>query len=73
MNDNADWDFLCKQRMRLDHHWKEGRFQTFHLPDRDHTREGHSSAIYLIHICGNYLVSGGLDKFVRIWDLESDV
>ena len=57
--------------------WKEvfpnmrsGKFSNFQLPHPDHPTEGHTDDVYAVQICGKFLVSGSLDKTVRVWNLE---
>lgn len=64
-----DWYDLYKRRTQLRQRWKEGRPRSFRLPDRDHMGEGHSGDVYAVQIIGRFLISGSMDKTIRVWDL----
>lgn len=66
-----NWQYLYKQRRKLESNWNAGRFVNFQLPHRDFTWEGHRECIYTIQYSGNYLVSGSRDRTLRIWDLKT--
>ncbi|KAK0257436.1 hypothetical protein LTR35_018228, partial [Friedmanniomyces endolithicus] len=51
--------------------WKDGSARSFRLPDRGHLDEGHSEDVYAVQINGRYLVSGSMDRTVRVWDLPA--
>ncbi|KAI9844124.1 MAG: hypothetical protein M1838_002320 [Thelocarpon superellum] len=65
------WQYLYKQRRRLEDNWSAGRFVNFRLPHPDHEDEGHVECVYTIQYCGKYLVSGSRDKSLRIWNLDT--
>ena len=68
---NINWHSFYQSRSRLDDNWRRGRFVTFQLPHRDHLFEGHENTVIAIQIYGDYLVSGGLDRTIRIWHLRT--
>ena len=41
------------------------------MPQANHASEGHEKDIYALQLWGRYLISGGLDKTIRIWDLDT--
>ena len=65
-----DWKELLKQGTRMNQNWSSGNFTNFQLPHPDHLYEGHRDDVYAVQICGNFLVSGSLDRTVRVWDVE---
>ena len=67
----VDWKVLFKQSTRLNQHWSCGKFTNFQLPHPDHLYEAHTDGVYAVQICGKFLVSGSLDRTVRVWDLET--
>lgn len=72
---NADpkinWQYLYKQKRRLEENWDSGRFANFQLPHPNHASESHTECVYTIQYSGKYLVSGSRDKTVRVWDLDT--
>lgn len=66
-----NWQFLYKQKKRLEDNWNAGRFANFQLPHPSHPQEAHTECVYTIQYSGKYLVSGSRDKTVRIWDLNT--
>jgi WD40 repeat protein len=67
----VDWRDLFWQRTRLEANWETGRFVKFQLPHPEHADEGHMSEVYAIQLSRRYLVSGGRDKTIRIWNLDT--
>ena len=65
-----DWYDMYKQRTRLRANWRAGRFVALPLPALAHQEEGHSDHIYAIRISGPHLLSGSVDKTIRVWDLS---
>jgi F-box and WD-40 domain protein 1/11 len=66
-----NWQYLYKQKRRLEENWNLGRFSNFQLPHPDHLYERHTECVYTIQYSGKYLVSGSRDKSVRIWNLDT--
>lgn len=66
-----NWQYLYKQKRRLEENWDSGRFANFQLPHPNHASEAHTECVYTIQYSGKYLVSGSRDKTVRIWDLDT--
>jgi F-box and WD-40 domain protein 1/11 len=71
MEVKVNWQYLFKQRQRLEDNWTMGRFTNFQLPHPSHPHEAHLECIYTIQYSGKYLVSGSRDRTLRIWDLQS--
>jgi F-box and WD-40 domain protein 1/11 len=66
-----NWQYLYKQRRRLEDNWKAGRFTNFILPHPSHPHEAHTECIYTIQYVGKHLVSGSRDKTIRVWNLDT--
>ena len=66
-----NWQFLYKQKRRLEDNWDAGRFSNFQLPHPNHPDEAHTECVYTIQYSGKYLVSGSRDKTIRIWNLDT--
>lgn len=66
-----NWQFLYKQKRRLEDNWDAGRFSNFQLPHPSHPDEAHTECVYTIQYSGKYLVSGSRDKTIRIWNLDT--
>lgn len=66
-----NWQFLYKQKRRLEDNWDAGRFSNFQLPHPSHPEEAHTECVYTIQYSGKYLVSGSRDKTIRIWNLDT--
>lgn len=66
-----NWQFLYKQKRRLEDNWDAGRFSNFQLPHPNHPDEAHTECVYTIQYSGRYLVSGSRDKTIRIWNLDT--
>lgn len=66
-----NWQYLYKQKRRLEENWNAGRFVNFQLPHPNHQEEAHTECVYTIQYSGKYLVSGSRDKSVRIWNLDT--
>jgi F-box and WD-40 domain protein 1/11 len=75
LNSRADpsvnWQYLYKQKRRLEANWQAGRFKNFQLPHPKHPEEAHAECVYTIQYSGSHLVSGSRDKTLRIWNLET--
>ena len=66
-----NWQFLYKQKRRLEENWSAGRFTNFQLPHPNHPEEAHTECVYTIQYSGKYLVSGSRDKSIRVWNLDT--
>jgi F-box and WD-40 domain protein 1/11 len=66
-----NWQFLYKQKRRLEDNWAAGRYTNFQLPHPNHPEEAHTECVYTIQYSGKYLVSGSRDKSIRIWNLDT--
>ncbi|KAI9766121.1 MAG: hypothetical protein M1839_005028 [Geoglossum umbratile] len=61
-----------EERTRLEAKSNSGRYTKFRLPHPSYPHLAHNSEkVYTIQLSGNYLVSGGQDKTVRIWNLST--
>ncbi|KAF1984227.1 WD40 repeat-like protein [Aulographum hederae CBS 113979] len=67
----VNWQFLFKQKRRLEENWNAGRFLNFQLPHPNHPEEAHKECVYTIQFSGNHLVSGSRDQTIRVWNLET--
>jgi F-box and WD-40 domain protein 1/11 len=67
----VNWQYLYKQKRRLEANWQAGRFKNFQLPHPKHPEEAHAECVYTIQYSGTHLVSGSRDKTLRIWNLET--
>jgi len=68
---NEDWYQFFASTWKLARNWRTLRCERFELPTPEHAYEGHESDIYALQVQGRYLVSGSLDKTLRIWDLDT--
>ena len=68
---SMNWQYLYKQKRRLEDNWNKGRFKNFQLPHPSHAHEAHAECVYTIQYTGKHLVSGSRDKTLRIWDLDT--
>ncbi|KAF2024831.1 F-box/WD repeat-containing protein 7 [Setomelanomma holmii] len=66
-----NWQYLYKQKRRLEDNWNAGRFTNFQLPHPEHPKEAHTECVYTIQYSGRYLVSGSRDKSIRVWNLDT--
>ncbi|KAL9025486.1 MAG: hypothetical protein Q9196_005697 [Gyalolechia fulgens] len=66
-----NYNYVYKQKRKLEENWESGSYQSFQLPHRDHPEEAHRECVYTIQYSGKYLVSGSRDKTLRKWDLDS--
>ncbi|KAB2575379.1 hypothetical protein BFW01_g6136 [Lasiodiplodia theobromae] len=67
----VNWQYLYKQKRRLEENWAAGRFTNFQLPHPSHPYESHKECVYTIQHSAKHVVSGSRDKSIRIWDLET--
>ena len=70
LHSDLDWYSMYRQERRFLDNWRRGRCTHHQLPHPDRKHEGHTDDVYAIQLCGRRLVSGGLDKTIRIWDLD---
>ena len=66
-----NYQYMYKQKRRLEDNWDKGRYKNFQLPHRNFPNEAHEECVYTIQYQGDYLVSGSRDRTVRIWNLNS--
>ena len=66
-----NWQYLYKQKKRLEDNWDAGRYSNFQLPHPNHPNEAHTECVYTIQYSGKYLVSGSRDRSIRIWNLDT--
>ena len=66
-----DWRKFFQKTYKLAENWAELRGTKFELPLPNHPNEGHEDGVYALQVQGRYLVSGSLDKTVRIWNLRT--
>ncbi|KAL8933217.1 MAG: hypothetical protein Q9216_006467 [Gyalolechia sp. 2 TL-2023] len=66
-----NYNYVYKQKRKLEENWESGSYQSFQLPHRDHPEEAHRECVYTIQYSGKHLVSGSRDKTLRKWDLDT--
>lgn len=66
-----NYNYVYKQKRKLEENWESGSYQSFQLPHRDHPEEAHGECVYTIQYSGKHLVSGSRDKTLRKWDLDT--
>lgn len=66
-----NWQYLFKQKRRLEANWIAGKYKNFMLPHPAHKEEGHRECVYTIQYSANYLVSGSRDRTLRVWDINT--
>ncbi|KAF2104051.1 WD40 repeat-like protein [Rhizodiscina lignyota] len=67
----VNWQYLYKQKRRLEENWNTGKFKNFQLPHPAHPDEAHGECVYTIQYSATHLVSGSRDHTIRIWDLDT--
>ncbi|KAJ8105823.1 hypothetical protein OPT61_g9948 [Boeremia exigua] len=67
----VNWQYLYKQKKRLEDNWDAGRYLNFQLPHPNYPNEAHTECVYTIQYSGKYLVSGSRDRSIRIWNLDT--
>ena len=67
----VNWQYLYKQKRRLEANWQAGKFKNFQLPHPEHPDEAHAECVYTIQYSATHLVSGSRDKTLRIWNLDT--
>jgi F-box and WD-40 domain protein 1/11 len=67
----TDWQYMYKQRRKLENNWNVGRYRNFRLPRHDHPEEAHTQCIYTMQFSPKHVVSGSRDQTIRIWSLET--
>lgn len=65
------WYHLYQKSARTEWNWNRGVYNVFTLPDSHYPWEGHAARVLVIHQQGHRLVSGGQDRTVRRWNLET--
>jgi F-box and WD-40 domain protein 1/11 len=66
-----NWQYLFKQKLRLEENWQNNKHTNFQLPHPSHPHEAHAECIYTIQFHGKHLVSGSRDKTLRVWNLDT--
>ncbi|TID14504.1 WD40 repeat-like protein [Venturia nashicola] len=66
-----NWQYLFKQKRRLEANWIAGKYKNFMLPHPAHKEEAHKECVYTIQYSANFLVSGSRDRTLRVWDLST--
>ncbi|KAF1911347.1 WD40-repeat-containing domain protein [Ampelomyces quisqualis] len=66
-----NWQYLYKQKKRLEDNWNAGRYSNFQLPHPNHPDEAHTECVYTIQYSGKFLVSGSRDRTIRVWNLDT--
>jgi F-box and WD-40 domain protein 1/11 len=54
-----------------DTHWNLDEYQERQLPHPDHPEDGHTDAVYGVHLQDDHLVSVSADHTARVWDLKT--
>lgn len=54
-----------------DTHWNLNEYQQLQLPHPDHPEDGHTDAVYGVHLQGDHLVSVSADHTARVWGLKT--
>ncbi|KIW02424.1 uncharacterized protein PV09_06240 [Verruconis gallopava] len=67
----VNWQYLYKQKRRLEANWMMGKYKNFQLPHPSHPEEAHAECVYTIQYTRTHLVSGSRDKTLRIWNLAT--
>jgi F-box and WD-40 domain protein 1/11 len=67
----VNWQYLYKQKRRLEANWQLGKYKNFQLPHPDHQDEAHAECVYTVQYSATHLVSGSRDKTLRIWNLST--
>lgn len=68
---SLNWQYLFKQKRRLEANWIAGKYKNFMLPHPAHKEEAHRECVYTIQYSANFLVSGSRDRTLRVWDLST--
>jgi F-box and WD-40 domain protein 1/11 len=66
-----NWQYIYKQKRRLEKNWQLGRYTNFQLPHPSYPHEAHAECVYTIQYSGKHLVSGSRDQTLRIWNLDT--
>ena len=66
-----NWQYLYRQKRRLEENWIAGKYTNFQLPHPNHPYEAHSECVYTIQYTRKHLVSGSRDHTLRIWNLDT--
>ena len=60
----SGWKKFYERRMKIEKNWRLGKFSTKVL-------HGHTDGITALYFCNNYLISGGWDMSIIVWDLKT--
>jgi F-box and WD-40 domain protein 1/11 len=66
-----NWQYLFKQKRRLEANWIAGKYKNFQLPHPNHPEEAHAECVYTIQYSASHLVSGSRDRTLRVWNLNT--
>eukprot|EP00835_Amoeboradix_gromovi_P001026 NODE_40_length_29852_cov_0.370215.p5 type:complete len:435 gc:universal NODE_40_length_29852_cov_0.370215:6164-4860(-) len=58
------WKRFYEKRMRVEKNWRLGNYTTSIL-------KGHTDGITALYFSNNYLISGGWDQSIIVWDIKS--
>jgi WD40 repeat protein len=61
-----------EQRALRERNWQSAKFTNFQLPDPAYAHEAHTQCVYILQQRDNYVISGGQDKSIRIWNIDTE-
>lgn len=67
----TDWATIYSRRRATERNWRFANHNYFRLPQKLFPFEGHTGPILTMRKFGQYLVTGGADGTVRLWDLDT--
>ena len=70
-HDLMDLAMSKSQEQPLRDSWAQSPIKEFQFPHTDYPEEGHTGYVYSIQLVGNYLISCGQDRSIRIWDVNT--